>query len=528
MNSIYRWLRKGRVASQAFFFLIFLFLFVKTDYTGSDTIEYAVNILFRIDPLVALTTMLAVRSVIALMLPALLVVALSLMLGRSFCGWVCPLGGILDGWRRLFRVTGSKRTTSFPLLPKLALVFILVSAVFGVPLVGYLDPFSILVRGLSQAVYPGINEVTVSFFTFTYQNLPETINLITEPVYGFLQQTILPFEQKFYQFGLVSLSILGLVIIAEHLQTRLFCRNICPLGALLGWLGRVGLLNLVGGDEDCRACRHCAQVCRMGAIDEQRQIDVETCAVCMDCFEQCPRQIISFRSVTPLSQGAGRPLSRRQFLATVSASLVLPSMLGVRTLNVQADPLLIRPPGALAEPEFLNRCVRCGQCMQVCITNGLQPVMLRAGIEGMFSPYLVARTGYCEFNCTLCGQVCPTGALQVLDLTQKHNFKIGHAWFDKNRCLPFAKGIECIVCEEHCPTPDKAIKFKANEFINDQGARQQVRHPYIDDALCIGCGICETKCPLPDYSAIFVTSAGEHRHPGSRLPSTQEPIGYGG
>ena len=104
---------------------------------------------------------------------------------------------------------------------------------------------------------------------------------------------------------------------------------------------------------------------------------------------------------------------------------------GVRTLNVQADPLLIRPPGALAEPEFLNRCVRCGQCMQVCITNGLQPVMLRAGIEGMFTPYLVARTGYCEFNCTLCGQVCPTGALQVLGMAEKHHFKIGHAWFDK-------------------------------------------------------------------------------------------------
>ena len=120
------------------------------------------------------------------------------------------------------------------------------------------------------------------------------------------------------------------------------------------------------------------------------------------------------------------------------------------------------------------------------------------------------------------------GAIQVLDLSAKHRFKIGHAWFDKNRCLPFARGIECIVCEEHCPTPEKAIKFRNVDFVTVEGAMQQVRQPYVDDALCIGCGICETKCPLPDISAIFVTSAGEQRHPDSRLPTAQQPLGYGG
>ncbi|NNF45349.1 MAG: 4Fe-4S binding protein [Desulfofustis sp.] len=523
----YRWLRRGRIASQALFFLLFIFLFVKTDYTGSDTIEYAVNILFRIDPLLALATMLAVKTVISLMLPALLVIALSLLAGRSFCGWLCPLGGLLDGWSRLFGSAKPQSATKFSSLPKMVLIVVLVSALFGVPLAGYVDPFSILVRGLSQAVYPGINDVSVTFFTFTYQHLPATVNLITEPLYSFLQQTILPFEQKFYQLGLVSLFVLFIVVIAEHGQKRFFCRNICPLGALLGWFSRMGVLSLAGGNEDCRACRRCAQICRMGAIDEHRTIDVETCVLCMDCFEKCPRQIISFGAEVPISRGVGGGLTRRQFLAATSASLVLPSVLGVRTLNVQADPLLIRPPGSLAEPEFLNRCVRCGQCMQVCITNGLQPVMLRAGIEGMFSPYLVARTGYCEFNCTLCGQVCPTGALQVLDLDAKHRFKIGHAWFDKDRCLPYAKGIECIVCEEHCPTPEKAIKFRNVDIVTEGGNKQQVQQPYVDDALCIGCGICETKCPLPDISAIFVTSAGEHRHPDSRLPTAQEPLGYG-
>jgi formate hydrogenlyase subunit 6/NADH:ubiquinone oxidoreductase subunit I len=228
----------------------------------------------------------------------------------------------------------------------------------------------------------------------------------------------------------------------------------------------------------------------------------------------------------------GISLSRRQFLFTLSAALAVPSTLGVRRLNAEPDPFLIRPPGARPESEFLPRCVRCAECIQVCIGNALQPALLQAGIEGIFSPRLVARTGYCEFNCTLCGQVCPTGALQVLSLEQKHRAKIGHAWFDRNLCLPYAKGIPCIVCEEHCPTPEKAIRFRQAEVVNDLGRQVRVKQPYIVDELCIGCGICETKCPLPGRSAVFITSAGEDRDPENRLPTSAETGGlygsYGG
>ena len=187
------------------------------------------------------------------------------------------------------------------------------------------------------------------------------------------------------------------------------------------------------------------------------------------------------------------------------------------------DPFLIRPPGALPEDEFLGRCVRCGECMKVCIGNGLQPTFLSGGLEGMFSPRLQARTGYCEYNCTLCGQVCPTGALTELTMKQKHITKVGNIFFDKNRCLPFAKGIPCIVCEEHCPTPDKAIQFREAEVVNSKGEKVWVKQPYVVDERCIGRGICETKCPLPGQSAVRVTSAGETRNPDNSLPS-QAPL----
>jgi polyferredoxin len=525
---LYRRLRLVRMASQLGFLLLFLFLFVNTDYSGSDTIQYAVNLLFRIDPLLAITAMLAVRAVIALMLPALLLVGLSLLLGRFFCGWVCPLGSLVDGVQPAMKHGRRRQTTLFPGLAMSLLLVVLVSALLGLPLAGYVDPFSILVRGLAQAVYPASHNMAESFFTMTYLHAPAWVNQITEPLYGFLKETVLPFERKYFALSLLSLAVLAAVFLAEAVQRRFFCRNICPLGALLGWFARLGPTGLRGGDDDCGACRLCSRICRMGAIDERRRIDPQRCSLCMDCLVRCPRQVIFFRSFLPGSRGVGVSLSRRRLVGTLALGCVIPPMLGVRRLTAAPDPLLIRPPGALAEVEFLQRCVRCAECIQVCIGNGLQPVLLEAGIEGIFSPHLVARTGYCEFNCTLCGQVCPTGAIRELTRAEKHRTKIGNAWFDTDRCLPYARGIPCIVCEEHCPTPDKAIKFRTVVMVDDlTGQQQEIRHPFIVDELCIGCGICETKCPLPGRAAVFVTSDGEMRNPDNILPRKGETDQWG-
>jgi len=522
--SSFRLLLVARVITQTFSVLLFLFLFIKTDYTGSDTIAYAVNILFRIDPLLAFCTMLAVRTVIALLAPALVIVIFSLLFGRFFCGWLCPMGGLLDFWRTIWRVKVDNKKTKYPQLPLVLLLFLVVCSVFGVPLVGYVDPFSILVRGLVQAVYPAINFVSDSFFTYTYQSLPAAVNLATEPVYSFMQATILPFEQRYYELTLVSGFILLFLFFGEFFQSRFFCRNICPLGAMIGLFSRYGAMKVSGGDESCGTCKICRTNCRMGAVDENRHIHMSTCVLCMDCMVKCPKRIIHPQLMLNRtrhvlrSEVAEVSVSRRQFLACLSAGVALPPLLGVRNRGGEKGGSLIRPPGALIEPEFLARCVRCGECLQVCITNGLQPAFFQAGLEGVFSPYLLARSGYCEFNCTLCGQVCPTGAIQPLDLQQKHTTKIGHAFFDKNLCLPFAAGIPCIVCEEHCPTPDKAIKFNVVEVKTPRGEYITLKQPYIVDELCIGCGICETKCPLPGRSAIYVTNTGEVRDPDNQLP----------
>ena len=511
-----------RRLSQTLALLLFFFLFIKTDYTGADQLEYAVNILFRLDPLLSACVMLAAKGVVTLMLPALAVLLLSFLLGRFFCGWACPMGALLDLLQPLTRTQRRQPDTRYPGLPYLLLAFVLAGALFGLPVAGYLDPFSILVRGMALAVYPAFSHATTALFTWTYQEAPAWVNTLTEPLYRALKATILPLSQKYYGLALLSAAILLTVFLLELVQRRFFCRNLCPLGGLLGLTARGGLLTGQGGSKDCGKCRACRSVCRMAAIAEDRSIAMERCILCLDCLDLCPRGIIAFRFTRLPAPAAPVSLSRRALIAALAGGAILPAFTGVRGMTKAADPLLIRPPGALAENEFLGRCVRCGECMKVCIGNALHPTLLEAGLEGMLSPRLIARLGYCEFNCTLCGQVCPTGAIRQLSLSDKHAWKIGHAFFDRDRCLPYAKGIPCMVCEEHCPTPDKAIRFRQATVLNDQDQPVEVLQPYVVDKLCIGCGICENKCPLPDRPAVYVTAAGEARNPESTLPAAGE------
>ncbi len=212
-------------------------------------------------------------------------------------------------------------------------------------------------------------------------------------------------------------------------------------------------------------------------------------------------------------------LGRRAVLAAGLGGLAGGALLhthpqsGKRTFS----PELIRPPGSVEEEEFLARCIRCGSCMKVCPTNGLHPAFLEGGLAGLWTPVFQMKLGYCEYECTLCTQVCPTDAIRQLTVKEKQKTSIGLAFIDKNRCLPFAFGRSCIVCQEHCPTPTKAIWFEEVEVKNQKGERSIVKQPHVDPELCIGCGICENKCPVVDQPAIRVTSVGETRHPDNQI-----------
>jgi ferredoxin len=223
-------------------------------------------------------------------------------------------------------------------------------------------------------------------------------------------------------------------------------------------------------------------------------------------------------------------LGRRSVLFAGAAGVGV-SMLrrsGPRGQGHTFSPDLIRPPGSTPEEEFLAKCVRCGECMKVCPTNAIQPSVTEAGLEALWTPVLKMKTGYCEYECNLCSQVCPTGAIRALTLEQKQKVKIGLAFFDRNRCLPYASARTCIVCEEHCPTPEKAIWFEETPVLTPRGERVVVKQPRVNPELCTGCGICENKCPLADQRGVHVTSVGETRNPKNQILLSDDYAATGG
>ncbi|MBN2508577.1 MAG: 4Fe-4S binding protein [Verrucomicrobia bacterium] len=510
------WVRRG---TQLAFLAVFLWLFRRTESGGTDDLNASANLLFRLDPLVGVSAMLAARELVAAMWPALITVILTLALGRFFCGWVCPLGTLLDITSRLRPGRPRAASARGRGLKYLLLGVVLASAVFGVQLIGYLNPFSILVRGLTVAVDPVFTWALTAPFTWLLRHAPESVTQVSEPVYAWLKAHVLPFQQAEFMWPGVALAILGAVFGLELAGRRLWCRTLCPTGALLGWLARFSLLRRSPGRvcPNCKAVPDCAGACRMGAFDAQGRLLMESCNLCMDCVDRCPAGAARFRFRRPAAAGAPAPFepSRRWFLGSLAAGAALPVVARATGVAHRLPEDLIRPPGALPESEFLELCVRCAECMKVCTTNGLQPVLFEAGLAGTFSPRLVARMGYCEYNCTLCAQVCPTGAIRRLPLAEKQTFVMGKAVFDPAICLPYAKAESCLTCEEHCPLPEKAIRLREVEVLTKTGERVVVQQPFTVLRLCIGCGICVAKCPVEGAAGVRIVRA-EAVPPGVR------------
>ncbi len=502
-----------RRLSQWIVFLVFVVLFLNTEYKDNDVLPYAVNIFLRLDPLVAGAATLAGRALISLVWPALVVAGLTVLLGRFFCGWACPLGAVLDAvdatvFRRLRRanaVPPSWRRVKF-----LVLLFLAASSVFTLQWIFLFDPISILIRSFTVSVYPALNMILHKAFGALYRLDLEPVTRASEGVYGFLKAHFLAFEQPVFRSAAAVGVLFFAILAAEYYQKRFWCRNLCPLGAFLALLGRFGLFRRRVAEDGCTRCGICEKECRMGAIKDNVATDPGECIECLDCQAICPDEVVRF-SGKEGRRAIAIDLSRRGVLTAATLGAASFFIFRSEAHGKAPYPGLIRPPGALSEEEFLARCTRCGECMRVCIANGLQPTWFEAGLEGMWSPILVSRIGYCEYNCTLCGQVCPTGAIRRLSLTEKKKVKLGLAEIDRSHCLPWKGQSDCIVCEEHCPTGSKAILLKDEKVMTVSGEFRVFKMPYVDENLCVGCGICETKCPLPDRGAVFVTSRGESR-----------------
>jgi ferredoxin len=333
-------------------------------------------------------------------------------------------------------------------------------------------------------------------------------------VFGYVYKTF----QAAWFIGLIFLVVLFL----NRIRPRFWCRFLCPLGALLGLFSRFTILKLEKDQDRCTGCNACTRSCQGAAGPEPgKQWENAECLVCFNCFDACPEGALAFRLRLRSPRLNKKPdMGRRAVLAGILAGVSIP-LLGRLDgiVHKVSDPRLIRPPGSLPEGDFLTLCQRCGLCMKVCPTNVINPTLAEAGMAGFWTPHLVMTQGYCEYTCTLCGDVCPTGAIAGFSVRDKieRPIKIGSAYIDRGRCLPWSGNGPCIVCEEHCPTSPKAIYFKNDVVAGPDGAENQVQLPFVDLKRCVGCGICEFKCPVKGRPAIRVISAGESRSLENRI-----------
>jgi len=507
-----------RRLSQILFLALFLYLFIQTDYHGEDELGLPVRLFLDFDPLIALSAILATHAVRAVFLLALVTLVLSVFLGRFFCGWVCPLGTLNTavGWFRMRRAGPVPEDGRYPRLRPIkyfVLVFVLVAALFGWNPAGFVDPISLTIRSLAIGYNPGFNKIVRTSLDAVYGLGWPGISPAADAVYSALVGTVLAFQQPFFRQMIPIALIFTAILLLNLLAPRFWCRYLCPLGALLGLAGTKQMLARVDVNCDkCMSCRVCNRSCQGDATPfPPGQWASRECVLCWNCKDACPCTAVRIGPTLKKTGEGNVDLGRRWLLASGAGALLSVPLVSLQGHREGPHPELIRPPGAVPEDEFLRRCVKCGECMKVCPTNVIQPTLHQAGLEGLWTPMLVPTLGYCEFNCTLCTQVCPTGAIERLELKVKQRTKIGLATVDRSRCIPWVHGRNCGVCEEHCPARGKAIRFQEEERVKRDGERFILKKPYVIPQICIGCGICENKCPVLDIRAIRVTSMNESR-----------------
>ena len=506
---VHRLLQLLRIASQSFFFGLFLYLLLGTHFTGKDYIG-PVEAFFHFDPLLALTTLVALREFLKVFLWALVPVIVTVIFGRYVCGWACPFGAVLQLFSYLFKKLkwhAPKLVGNRLLYLKYAiLVVVLVASVFTLELAGYLDPLSLLCRSFITVVLPAFaitGDATVSILpnigmTALGTSLGETLQSLT-------------INETFHQSLIIGLIFLAVVLLNLY-RERFWCRYVCPAGALFALLARWNLVKVRVDEERCTQCKACTLHCQTQATPfPNKDWQPGECVYCYSCASQCPSQAIRFPILTSPAETRSVDLPRRKWIFSAVLGLSIVPLLRLSASAKRPSAKLIRPPGALPEPQFLAACIKCGECMKVCPTNALQPASNQAGPEGLWTPVLVPKIGYCEYYCSLCTQVCPTGAIKELKIKEKTTVKIGSAWINKDRCIPYALGQSCSVCEEKCPTSPKAIKMMETEMLMPDGTVEYLGIPAVNLDLCIGCGICETQCPVSDDPAIYCTSLGESR-----------------
>jgi len=477
------------------------------DLRAKETV--AAETFLAIDPLVSISTALAGKILVWSLGIAAGVLAICLLIPRGFCGYVCPLGTLIDlfdwaagRWLRRLHVAarGPWANLKYHLLAAT-----LVAALCGVLISGYVAAIPVVTRGAAFLITPLQTAGQRDWYQVPAHTLGQWVSI-----------------------GLfVLIPCLGL------LRPRFWCRYLCPSGALFSV---ANLLRLTDRkvQSQCTRCGRCVEICPFDAIEEDFTTRGTDCTFCQTCGGACPVRAIQFVprwskiDLKPADQSPDEtavPQRRRFLAATIGVAAGCLGAGAVRLTGPRRDdnvPPPVRPPGSVPEPLFLQMCIRCGECYQACPNDAIQPLGMQHGLDGLWTPELAPDWSGCEPSCNNCGRVCPTGAIRALPLEEKRVARIGLAVVNKKTCLPYAGVEECQLCKDECDVAGyRAIRFlPVGTEVDESGNPIEgtaMLAPDVIDERCVGCGLCQTRCRainvvekgLLDDTAIRVVAGGD-------------------
>ena len=497
-------LRKIRIAFAVVFFTLITLLFL--DFTGS--IHTWFGWMAKIQFLPAL---LALNIGVVVLL-----VILTLAIGRIYCSVICPLGVLQDivSWSSGKR---KKKKYRFTYSAEKKLLRYGVLILFIIALIGGIGSLAALL-----APYSSYGRIAQNLFSPFYGWGNNFLAYLAERAdsYAFYRTEV---WLKSLPTFCIALATLIILIILAWRNGRTYCNTICPVGTLLGVLSRYSLFRPVIHTEKCNSCTLCSRKCKASCIDSKaHHIDYSRCVACMDCIDVCKHGAISlqyrFKKTVPQQsketfkdQPANQ--ARRQFLS-VTAGLAAAATLKAQEKKVDGGLAVIEdkkiperktrivPPGALSIRHFAQHCTACQLCVSVCPNEVLRP---STGLLTLMQPEMSYERGYCRPECTRCADVCPAGAIRPISKADKSSTQIGHAVWIKKNCIPLTDGVECGNCARHCPAG--AIQMVPSDAANPQS----LKIPVVNTERCIGCGACENLCPARPFSAIYVEGHEIHR-----------------
>ena len=491
-------LRKIRIVLAAVVFVGITLLFL--DFTG--TLHHWLGWLAKIQFLPAVLA-LNVAVIVGLVL-------LTLIFGRIYCSVICPLGILQDVLAKLRRkknkysYSKEVRWLRYPML-----VVMVVALLAGIgSLFQLLAPYSAFGRIATMLLQP------------LWMLGNNVLGVLAERADSYAFYTVDVWMKSLPVFIIALVTLIVLVVLAWR-GGRTYCNTVCPVGTVLSFLARFSLLKVRFDEKKCKNCSLCSRNCKAACIDyKSHTVDYSRCVVCGNCISECKFGALKYKafkaSPSPSQGGDDKGLgdaSRRSFL--IGAALVTTAAMaqkkeklmdgGLAELEDKVAPerqTPLTPPGSLSFEYFAQHCTGCQLCVSECPNNVLRP---STDLLHLMLPEMSYERGHCRPECTRCGEVCPAGAIKLIDKEEKSSTQIGHAVFIEKNCVAVTDGVECGNCSRHCPAG--AIEMVA---LNEED-EESPWVPAVNEEACIGCGACEYVCPARPFSAIMVEGHEVHK-----------------